>query len=181
MKSAVPTRTIEVSAHIQIAVDKERRGSPDITHLKPHPLHTGSDLKKKNYPTHPTQSALQLAACGIPRGRWDRFYWTKMPLICICFQWSHLCLTGDHIITMYFINNVWHVGIFRALLNFDPVRFRPTRVQLQSDKLCGCLSEFPEMLWWLISVVHSSLSVTKHLPSNGANYHNIRIGNQDFI
>lgn len=47
MKSAVPTRTIEVSAHIQIAVDKERRGSPDITHLKPHPLHTGSDLKKK--------------------------------------------------------------------------------------------------------------------------------------
>lgn len=123
MKSAVPTRTIEVSAHIQIAVDKERRGSPDITHLKPHPLHTGSDKKKKKK-QYPTQSALQLAACGISRGRWDRLYWTKMLLICICFQWSHLCLTGDHIITMYFINNVWHVGIFQlcwtlTLLGFD--------------------------------------------------------------
>lgn len=60
MKSTVPTGTIEVSAYIQIAVDKERRGSSTITNLKPHPSHTASD---KNYPT---QSAVQLAPSGTP-------------------------------------------------------------------------------------------------------------------
>lgn len=59
MKSTMPAGTIEVSAHIQIAIDKERKGSPTITNLKP-PLALVQTKKRDST----TQSAVQLAPSG---------------------------------------------------------------------------------------------------------------------
>lgn len=100
MKSTVPAGTIEVSAHIQIAIDKERKGSPTITNLKP-PLTLVQTKKRLSYP-----------GCSAAGTIWDlgggeiEIIAQKCFRFANCFHWSHLFLTGDHPTTTYAISIV---------------------------------------------------------------------------
>lgn len=109
MKSTVPTGTIEVSAHIQIAIDKERRGSPTITNLKPHPLsHWFRQKKKKKKISYPECTA---AGTIWDPGGGEIDKKKKCFVLCNC-QRSHLFLSGDHPTAMHAINIARHAGKF---------------------------------------------------------------------
>lgn len=83
MKSTVPTGTIEVSAHIQIAIDKERR---DQTKKKE------TILRRVHFSWHHVG----------PYGGGE----TDISAFLLCFQCGRLFLTSDDPTTMYSINIV---------------------------------------------------------------------------
>lgn len=150
MKSTVPTGTIEVSAHIQIAIDKEGRGSPAIIHL--------DQTKKKK---------LSCAECTSAGTMWDPMAEVRLTLLkktfLICFQCSCLFLTSDDPTTMYSINIVW-CGKNSALLNSTLQKCWPLRVQCSLKSDC-CCSKVPsirkdklQVCWyrnaqWFITVI----------------------------